>query len=56
MDISFPSIRHSLYSGPIDAERVPLTLEFDYRCDVVKSVHFQHSRELRQSTKRWIAQ
>lgn len=40
VDISSPSIRRFRYSGFADAARVPLTAEFDYRWDVVKSGHF----------------
>ena len=56
MNISSPAIRCFLYDGDTNAERVPLTPEFDYRCDVVKSVYFQRSIELTESTKRWIEQ
>lgn len=39
-----------------DAERLPLTLEFDYRWDVVKSGNFRQNREMRDPTKKFIAQ
>ena len=40
VDISPPSIRCYLYSENIDANRTPLTAEFDYRWQIVKDGQF----------------
>ena len=45
-----------LHGGSTDAARISLTPKFYYMWDMVKSVHFQWSRDLRESTKRLIAQ
>ena len=56
MNISSPAICCFLYDADTNAERIPLTPEFYYKWDVVKSSHFQRSKELTESTKRWIDQ
>lgn len=56
MDIFSPTIRCFLYIEDIDVGRVPLTAEFDYRWNVVRSNHFQRDRDLRESPKRWNSQ
>ena len=56
VDISLPAICRFLYGVDSDATRTPLTLEFDYRLKLVKDDCFQRERELRENTKRWIAQ
>lgn len=56
MDISSIAICRFLYDRDTDAESVLLTPEFDKKWGVLKDGHFQQSRELRESTKRWIAQ
>ena len=56
MDISFPAIRCILYGRETNVARVPLTPVFDYWWDMVKGCHFQRSRDLKESTKRWISQ
>lgn len=45
VDISFPSILRLLHGGSTNAVKVPLTRDFDYRWDVVKSFHFKRRRE-----------
>lgn len=56
MDISSIAICRFLYVRDTDAESVLLTPEFDKKWGVLKDGHFQQSRELRESTERWIAQ
>lgn len=36
--------------------RDPISPDFDYRWDLVRSGKFQRSRDKRESTKKWIAQ
>ena len=55
-DISLPSIRRFLYGADVDATRTPLTTEFDYRRKLIKDSRFQRDLELRETTKRGIAQ
>lgn len=40
---------------PLMPRGSPSPLDFEYRWNVVKSGHFQWDRDLRVSTKRWIA-
>lgn len=54
VDISSTSICRILYGGSTDAVRVPLSVDFDYILDLVKSRPFQRSKNQRESTKRWI--
>ena len=56
MNISSLTIRRFLYGEATDAGRILLTLELDYRWNMVKNGHFQRDRDLRESTKKWIAQ
>ena len=40
VDISLPAIRRYRYSYDVDATRTPLTIEFDYRWQIVKDGQF----------------
>ena len=40
VDISLPAIRHYLYDEDVDANRTPLTTEFDYRWQTIKYGQF----------------
>ncbi|TMW84050.1 hypothetical protein EJD97_000138 [Solanum chilense] len=55
VDMSLPSIRRYLYDENVDANRTPLTAEFDYRWQIVKGGQFLHETSLRETTKRWMA-
>ena len=50
VDVSPTSIRRFLYGVPFGAARDPLTLEFDYMCNLVNSGQFQRNRDQREST------
>lgn len=52
VDISSTSIRCFLYGVSTSAARVTLTLEFDYRRDMVNGGQFQQSIDSRESTRR----
>ena len=54
VDISMPAIHRYLYDEDVDANRTPLTAEFDYRWQIVKDGHFLHEPSLRATTKRWM--
>ena len=54
VDISLPAIRRYLYNEDVDANRTPLTAEFDYRSQIVKDGHFLREPSLRETTKRWM--
>ena len=53
MDISLPAIRRYLYGENVDANRTPLTTEFDYRWQIVKDGKFLRELLLRETTKKW---
>ena len=40
VDISLPTIRQYLYGKDVDANKTPLTAEFDYRWQIVKDGQF----------------
>ena len=54
VDISLPAIRRYLYGEDVDANRTPLTAEFDYRWQIVKDGQFLREPSLRETTKRWM--
>lgn len=45
-----------MYGTSTDVTRAPLTLEFDYRMDMVESVQFQRTVEQGEAGKRLLAQ
>ena len=49
------AIRWYLYGDDVDANRTPLTIEFDYRWKIVKDGQSLHDPSLRDTTKRWMA-
>ena len=49
------AIRQYLYSEDVDANRTPLTAEFDYRWKIVKDGQFLCETSMRETTKRWMA-
>ena len=51
-----PAIRRHLYDEDVDATRTPLTIEFNFRWKLIKDERFMWEPELRETTKRWIAQ
>ena len=51
VDISLPAIRRFLYGENVDANRTPLTAEFDYRWQIVKDDQFLREPSLRETTK-----
>ena len=53
--ISLTVIRQFLYGENVDANRTPLTAEFDYRWQIVKDWQFLREPSLRETTKRWMA-
>ena len=55
VDISLPAIRRYLYGEDVDANRTPLTAEFDYRWKIVKDGQLLREPLLRETTRRWIA-
>ena len=55
VDISLSVIRRFLYGEDVDANRTPLTVECDYRWQIVKDGQFLCEPSLRETTKRWIA-
>ena len=55
VDISLPAIRRFLYGKNVDANRTPLTAEFDYRWQLVKDGQFLREPVLRETTKRLMA-
>ena len=55
VDISLPAICWFLYGEGVDANRTPLTVEFDYRWQLVKDGQFLREPPLRETTKRWMA-
>ena len=55
VDISLPAICRYLYGKDIDANRTPLTAEFDYQWKIVKDSQFLREPSLRETTKRWMA-
>ena len=55
VDISLPTIRRFLYGEGVDATRTPLTVEFDYRRQIVKDGQFLREPSLRETTKRCMA-
>ena len=56
VDISLPAIRRYLYGEDVDATGTFFTAEFNYRWKLVKDGWFLHELELRETTKRWLAQ
>ena len=50
-----PAIHRYLYDEDVDANRTPLTAEFDYRWQIVKDGQFLREPSLRETTKRWMA-
>ena len=50
--MSLPAIRRFLYDENVDANRNPLTAEFDYRWQLVKDGQFLREPSLRETTKR----
>lgn len=56
VDISPITIHHFMYGTSTDVTRAPLTLEFDYRMDMVESVQFQRTVEQGEAGKRLLAQ
>ena len=54
VDISLPAICRFLYGEGVDATRTPLTVEFDYRWQLVKDGQFLREPSLRETTKRWM--
>ena len=55
VDISIPAIHRYLYGEDVDANRTPLTAEFDYRWQIVTDGQFLREPSLRETTKRWMA-
>ncbi|TMW93418.1 hypothetical protein EJD97_011729, partial [Solanum chilense] len=55
VNISLPAIRRYLYGKDIDANRTPLTPEFDFRWKIVKDGQFLREPFLRVTTKIWMA-
>ena len=55
VDISLPSIRRYLYDEDVDANRTPLTAEFDYQWQIVKDGQFLCEPFLTETTKRWMS-
>ena len=55
VDISLPAIPRFLYGESVDATRNPLTVEFDYRLQIVNDGQFLREPSLRDTTKRWMA-
>ena len=55
VDISLPAIRRFLYGEDVDANRTPLTADFDNRWQIVKDGQFLREPSLRDTTKRWMA-
>ena len=55
VDIPLPAIRRYLFGEDVDANRTPLTDEFDYRWQIVKDGQFLHEPSLRETTKSWMA-
>ncbi|TMX03755.1 hypothetical protein EJD97_014399 [Solanum chilense] len=55
VDISLSAIQRYLYGEDIDANRTPLTAEFDYWWQIVKVGQFLIEPSLRETTKRWMA-
>ncbi|TMW83857.1 hypothetical protein EJD97_000592 [Solanum chilense] len=55
VSISLPAIRRYLYGENVDANRTPLTAEFNYQWQIVKDCQFLHEPSLRETTKRWMA-
>ena len=53
--ISLPSIHRYLYGEDVDANRTPLTAEFNYRWQIVKDGQFLREPSLRETTKRWMS-
>ena len=49
------AIRRFLYGEGVDATRNPLTVEFDYRLQIVNDGQFLREPSLRETTKRWMA-
>ncbi|TMW99023.1 hypothetical protein EJD97_003176, partial [Solanum chilense] len=54
VDISLPAIPRYLYGHDVDANRTPLTAEFDYLWKIVKDRQLLRETSLRETTKRWI--
>ena len=55
VDISLPAISRYLYGEYVDVNWTPLTVEFDYRWQIVKDGQFLREPLLRETTKRWMA-
>ena len=55
VDISLPSIRRYLCDENVDANRTPLTTEFDNWWQIVKYGQFLRETSLIETTKRWMA-
>ena len=55
VNFSLPAIRRYLYGENVDPNRTPLTIEFDYRWQIVKDGQFMREPSLRETTKRWMA-
>ena len=53
--MSLPAILRFLYDENVDANRNPLTAEFDYRWQIVKDGQFLRQPSLREITKKWMA-
>ena len=56
VDISLLAIRRYLYDEDVDTTRTPLTVEFDYRWQIVIEGRFLRETSMRETTKRWMAQ
>ena len=52
VDISLPTIRRYPYGENVDANRTPLTVEFDYQWQIIKDGQFLCESLLRETTKR----
>ena len=55
VDISLPAIHRFLYGEDVDANRTPLTVECDYRWQIVKDGQILRETSLRETIKRWMA-
>ena len=55
VNISITAIFQYLYDEDLDANRISLTAEFDYRWQIVKDGEFLREPSLIDTTKRWMA-
>lgn len=51
-----PTLHRFLYGPTTKTQCAPMTLEFDYRWETVRSGAFQRTAELRENMKKWLAQ